>query len=743
VAKHRRTWWRKGDTDWTLRRQLIALLVVFTVGPLLLTNVWGYLQSRRAFEQSALSHAHAVATLEATAIFRLVHEQYQLVAAVVAGNQDLFGLLRALATPDAQARRAVLGALRTHLVAKELEGHSVAELYVLSPAGQLIVSTLPAPARTVDQSASPCFRRGREVNAIDGVDWSSQTPALLISAPIHDTAGTFLGVFCARTHILLGNEPGESFREPAQTTVYLVDSQGRVIASENGDSSGTVPGSRLPHVDPRWVFGQQSWQGSYDEDGQELLLAYAPITELGWGILVETPTRAALASLDTLMWQAALFVLVLAALVVVAGVAVARHISRPVAALSAAARSAATGTLGVIVPPGGTVEVRDLARSFNQMSAAVKESHDLLEQRIAARTHELQASQEFSERLLNSIDQPVVVIDQSLIVVKANKAALRRYGPGVLGKSYHANFECAGRLPCRDCPVRAAFDSGRPGSVERVERIGDAKDIVSLSSFPVRAGAREVEAVIQIRRVVTSERNLQAQMVHQEKMSAFGIMAAGVAHEIGNPLAAIQSQLTLAREAPAPGRVEQTLAIVSHEVDRIARLLRELVSFARRRDDEPTLVSVDGVARDVVRLIRHDPRAHHVDIDVKIDGRPVPVRAKEDSLVQVLINLGLNALDAMPDGGKLTFEAGSTPGRVILRVRDTGRGVPEAARTHLFEPFFTTKAPGRGTGLGLFVSRGIVERMGGDITLEETGSEGTIFRVSLPLAAGWSDEAHA
>ncbi len=739
MDRRRWRWWKGGE--WTLGRQLITLLIVVTVGPLLLTNAWGYLQSRRTFERTALGHAHTVAALEATAIFRLVHEQYQLVSAIVAGNQDLFGLLRALATPDPQARRSVLNALRTHLVAKELEGHSIEELYVLSPDGQLILSTLPAPAHEGDQSASPCFRRGREVEAIDGVDWSPPTPTLLLSAPIHDTSGTFLGVFCARTRVELGSADTPR-REPSQTNIYLVDSRGRMIARDTQDPAAPAPGSLLPQVNPRLSFGQQSWEGSYSAGGRDVLSAYAPIAELGWGIVVETPTRTALASLDTLMWEAALFALLLTALVVVAAVGVARRISRPVTALSAAARSAASGTLGVIVPPGGTVEVRDLALSFNQMSAAVKESHELLEQRIAERTHELQASQEFSERLLNSIDQPVVVIDRSLVVVKANQAAHRRYGSDLVGIGYHAHFECAG-LPCRDCPVRAAFENGTPGLVERVERVGDVEDIVSLSTFPVRAGTHEVEAVIQLRRVVTRERNLQAQMVHQEKMSAFGIMAAGVAHEIGNPLAAVQSQLALARDAPRPGRVERTLDIVSQEVDRIARLLRELVSSARPRDEEPTLVSVDQVARDVVRLIRHDPRAHQITIEVRVRSGTSPVRAKEDSLVQVLINLGLNALDAMPDGGTLTFEARSVDGRVTLRVRDTGRGVPESARAHLFEPFFTTKAPGRGTGLGLFVSRGIVDGMGGDIALEETGPAGTVFRVSLPVAAGWHDEVRA
>ena len=219
-----------------------------------------------------------------------------------------------------------------------------------------------------------------------------------------------------------------------------------------------------------------------------------------------------------------------------------------------------------------------------------------------------------------------------------------------------------------------------------------------VQTFPVTSPEGDVEAVIQLRRLVTDERRLQAQMVHQEKMSAFGIMAAGMAHEIGNPLAAVQSQLRLARDAPVPGRVEQTIDIVSQEVDRIARLLRELVSLARRRDETAVLVSPGAVARDVVRLIRHDPRARDVEIDVtEADGVP-PVRCKEDLLRQVLINLGLNAMDAMPDGGRLVFETTAQDSETCVRVRDTGRGVSDLARAHMFEPFFTTKALGRGTG---------------------------------------------
>lgn len=727
----------------TLRRQLLSLLILFTVGPLILTNAWGYLQSRRFFARSELRNARNVAALEAVGVFRFVHAKHNLVASVVAGNQHLFGLLRALATPDPVARASVTRALDTQLQAEAEESGAIEEFYVLSPKAILVGSSLHRRTAVGDPGAAICFHRGREVAAIDGIDYSGRRPALLLSAPIVDTAGTFLGVFCARVGFEL-QESLELHPRPhsSPTRLTLLGPGGRIIANtpdEPADLGGT-----LRDAAPGWKFAMDSWEGEFTTGrGHDIIAAYAPIPELGWGVLVQTPVKAALASLDVLKWQASVFALVLTTLVLLAVVIVARRLTEPLMALAEAARRSARGTLGVSVPPGGTAEVADLARSFNRMSTAVKESHDLLEQRIAERTHELKTSQEFSERLLNSIAQPVVVADRDLTVLQANQAAIRRYGREIVGTHYNSAFECRGEPcgpsdPCGDCPLRTVFQTGRPAAADKLERLGEAEDVVNLQMFPVLAPGGEVEAVIQLRRIVTDERRIQAQMVNQEKLSAFGIIAAGVAHEIGNPLASIESQLRLAREAPAPGRVEQTLDIVSGEVQRIGRLLRELVSVTRKREDRTTRVSVEQVIQDVARLLRNDPRAKHVDFETRFSAEGLPVQAKEDHLIQVFLNLGLNALDAMPKGGALIFETCREERRVVARVKDSGSGVPDQARGHLFEPFFSTKAPGRGTGLGLFVSKGIVEALNGSLDLESTGPAGSVFRIDLPIAPGWA-----
>jgi C4-dicarboxylate-specific signal transduction histidine kinase len=246
-----------------------------------------------------------------------------------------------------------------------------------------------------------------------------------------------------------------------------------------------------------------------------------------------------------------------------------------------------------------------------------------------------------------------------------------------------------------------------------------------------------VSVVLVVGRVVTAEKRLQAELLHHEKMAAFGLLAAGMAHEIGNPLASIAAQLHVNRETTDLERVRQTFSVVESEVDRVARLLRDLVTFARRKRDDVTLVQLNDVVEDVVRLIAHDPRARKV----KIEKRPAVglpgVRAKEDHLVQVLLNLSLNAIDAMAaQGGTLTIETKAETGTVVVRVCDTGPGIAPTVAARIFEPFFTTKPAGRGTGLGLFVSRDIVESLGGQMEVEQTSAQGTTFAVRLPRDGG-------
>jgi signal transduction histidine kinase len=241
--------------------------------------------------------------------------------------------------------------------------------------------------------------------------------------------------------------------------------------------------------------------------------------------------------------------------------------------------------------------------------------------------------------------------------------------------------------------------------------------------------------VLLVEQVVTEQRKLEARLLHQEKMATFGLVAAGVAHEMGNPLSSIEAQLQLLDPGSLPGETDAVVATVRQEVARLARILRELVDFARRRRDEATLVSVQSVVGDALRLLRHDRRMRGVTLDEDYDFETPPVVLIEDHLMQVVLNLLLNALDAMPSGGSLRIEVGAADSRVALRVHDTGIGMSRAVLARCFEPLFTTKEPGRGTGLGLSISRDILRAAGGDLEMHSVAGRGTTAVVTLPAFA--------
>jgi signal transduction histidine kinase len=215
-------------------------------------------------------------------------------------------------------------------------------------------------------------------------------------------------------------------------------------------------------------------------------------------------------------------------------------------------------------------------------------------------------------------------------------------------------------------------------------------------------------------------------------MAAFGLLAAGVAHEMGNPLASIEVQLQLLDERSLQPAEREVVVTVRQEAARLGRILREMVDFARRRRDEASLVAVQSVVEDALRLMRHDARMRRVRAVVDVDPQTPPVFMVEDHLMQVVLNLLINALDAIAGEGCLTIDVRPAGTHVALRIHDTGCGMDRGTLARCFEPLFTTKAAGKGTGLGLSISRDIARAGGGDLELHSAPGRGTTAIVTLP-----------
>ncbi len=227
---------------------------------------------------------------------------------------------------------------------------------------------------------------------------------------------------------------------------------------------------------------------------------------------------------------------------------------------------------------------------------------------------------------------------------------------------------------------------------------------------------------------------LNEQLVRTEKLAAMGTLAAGVAHEVNNPLAAISSLVQMMRAADGHSdETRERLNLISAQIERIGQVTKDMTDFARSRPTAKGEVDINKVIDTALRLASFDKSFASLDIERATSEHLLHIHADEDQLQQVFLNLFLNARDAMPNGGTLGINVSGTPNNISVAVTDDGTGIDEQAVGQLFDPFFTTKPAGKGTGLGLAVCYGIVTAHGGRIEVKNNLPNGSIFTVTLPV----------
>jgi PAS domain S-box-containing protein len=238
---------------------------------------------------------------------------------------------------------------------------------------------------------------------------------------------------------------------------------------------------------------------------------------------------------------------------------------------------------------------------------------------------------------------------------------------------------------------------------------------------------------------VTARRQLEAQLRHAERMESIGRLAGGVAHDFNNLLTAVLGYIDLATGTlPADSEARRRLALATQAGDQAAALTKQLLLFARQEPVHTGTLDLNGAVDGMSWMLRR-LMPENIEVVVRTGSDPCWVRADAGQLDQLLMNLVLNARDAMPDGGDLLLLVARASGvedgqpTAILEVTDTGVGMAEEVRRHIFEPFFTTKERGRGTGLGLAAVYGIVQQCSGRIDVHSSPGSGTSFRVTLPL----------
>jgi signal transduction histidine kinase len=261
-----------------------------------------------------------------------------------------------------------------------------------------------------------------------------------------------------------------------------------------------------------------------------------------------------------------------------------------------------------------------------------------------------------------------------------------------------------------------------------LKRVGD-------HLFRLNAALQENQTQLEAR-IAERTRELQdaqAHVLHQEKMAAFGLLAAGIAHEVGNPLTSISSLVQMLQRRHDDEYTREKLALVSGQLQRIQTTLRELVNFSRPASRERTRVSLADILAEALNIAKYYQRTKGRVIEPVVPADLPCLHGVRDQLVQVFLNLVLNAVDATGKGGRIRLGVDWRGGEVEVTVRDDGKGIAPEHTGRLFQPYFTTKV--NGTGLGLFMTRKLVADHGGTVDFDSRPGEGTAFRVRLPVAS--------
>lgn len=283
------------------------------------------------------------------------------------------------------------------------------------------------------------------------------------------------------------------------------------------------------------------------------------------------------------------------------------------------------------------------------------------------------------------------------------------------------------------------------GEVENKRRNGEPY-LTYLLISPVVDQSGKIAGYFGVHRDITEQRRLEQQLFQAQKMESIGTLAAGIAHEVGNPLTSISSLVQVVQRTTQDDFTKEKLELIKHQVTRISKIIRDLVDFSRPSTYEVQLTDVNKCVRQAVDIVRVGKKSRAIHFDMSLDPGIPSLHLVPDQVEQVLINILINAADAVfdmqqhhPDKGegRIAVSSRADGDNLEINITDDGKGMTEEEVEQIFEPFFTTKGVGEGTGLGLWVSYGIVKSFHGHIRVQSHVDEGSSFTILFPLHSNY------
>lgn len=585
-------------------------------------------------------------------------------------------------------------------------------------------------------------------------------PAIAVLSGVYDSAGTLVGGVVGEalaSTLFLALEGGEGALD-GEAVAGLADREGLYLyhSERKNDWQSlmdpTAGAELAADFSPREVERIMAGDPTVMTTDDGRLVASAPLVLEDGGdpqffLFRSVPRSVVFAPFRGFLILSVLGGLMLLLLVSGAAVLAAQQFTQPIYRLRGAARQLMSSGHYERFAIGTNDELEDLARDFERMADAIIAQRDRLEELLDDQRAELQRHQaELAEILSNSADA-IVGLDSKGEVRVWNQGAESLFGysaPEAEGRLVDdlIGSNGMGGVRERDFIRRELARTGRLVNF-RTERRNRDGELIPVTLTQTRLSGNDGAGESLIIRDARLEASLEEQMGRSERLAAISVMAAGLAHEVNNPLGIIGNRIELMRREVNQGRADRDglrsdLDLLQEHVDRLRKLTGDLLRFARDDEQDASLLSLDSVVQRVVGLLERTV----VSRKVLLEGRPSPtgippILGTESAIETLLVNLVMNAADASEEGGHIWVETRVSPtgNTVELEVRDTAGGIPPDLGARIWEPFFTTKGASGGTGLGLAVCRSIMDRHNGRIWAENSGDGGSRFIAAFPVPA--------
>ncbi len=617
--------------------------------------------------------------------------------------------------------------------------------------GALVVSSIPQTEYYHGKSAwwQAAFNEGRGADYVGELyfDPSYGTHVLNVAVPILDEdQRTAIGV----VNVLLKRD--SLFRAISEITIgatghaMLLSSDGTpLICPVLAPEEHVITPALVEQLSPM----QAGWSIAGDDShgGHDSLIGFAPVRlsdrlapgSLGgrrWITFVRQNPAETYTTLDQLLVKVSVYGVVVFAVLVATGAWVARRIARPIAVLHEGAQRIGSGSLDHQLTLKTGDELEHLANAFNGMAANLKQSFSQLEQR----SREIEETKRYLEDLLENANDVIYTLDteQRFTYVNSKVSWWGYRKEDLIGRPYLSLLS----KRHRGRRLKSTLDIGAKQvyEVEVLCKTGDTRT-VTVSVSPLCDPQGRIHGVLGIARDITDTKKLEQRIRNSEKLASVGKLAAGVAHEINNPLGGILNCLyNLRKGVLSAARQDEYVTSIEDGLRRVQKIVRQLLDFSQQHEPEFSPANINEVVERVLVLTEHALAAKKIGLEKELQQDLPPLMVDRHMMEQVLMNLILNAIQATKDGGTITIRTQAQDGDCEVAVEDTGCGIPPHVLPHIFDPFFTTKGTGEGTGLGLSVSLGIVERHGGRILVESEVGKGSVFTVCLPLSGERSAE---